>query len=422
MVRAGYGIFYPLVRGGINTTGFSATTPWVTSRGGDGITPQDLFRNRFPRGLVPIAGSSLGLLTNLGLDVSSNERRYPGGYLQNYSLDFQWQIGPASLLELGYAGHQGRKLAYGLSLYDNQLPTALLAMGSALDQQVANPFYGHIGSGALAGRTVPRHRLLRAVPHFTSVSRSSNTPGGSAGYNALLAKLVTRTSRGLDVILAYPWAKAIDNLAEGEPGLSDGYRDYQNLRIERALSAHDIPHSLVTAFVYQLPAARAGGGRTPLAGLAGAVLGNWQVSGILRLQTGLLFRVTTPSTISQYGFGTQYPNLAGAVNTKVSQRTPERWFNTEAFTAPLPYAIGTMPRRVTELRSAGMKHMDLAVAKAFRLENKVRVQFRAEFFNLTNTPQFAEPRTSLGSPTFGRISGTFGAGPRNVRLGLRVDY
>jgi len=421
-LRSGYGIFYPLVRGGINTVGFSSTTPWVTSRGGDGITPQDLFRDPFPQGLVPIVGSSLGLLTNLGLDVSSNQRDYPSSYMQNYSLDLQWEIRAGTLLEVGYAGHQGRKLGFGLGLNDNQIETSMLSMGAALDQQVPNPFYGHIASGALAGRTVPRHRLLRPFPHFTSVSRSGNTPGGSSSYNAFLTKFVQRSSRGLNLILTYQWSKAIDDLAEGEPGLSDGFRDYRNLRIERVISAHDIPHSLVAAFVYDLPVGEGRAlGKMPHP-LVEAVAGGWQVSGIVRLQSGLPFRVTAPSTISQYGFGAQYPNLNHASEVKVDRRTPERWFNTTAFMAPPPYTIGTMPRRITELRAAGMKHLDLAAMKIIRAGENWRVQFRAEFFNLTNTAQFAEPNASFGSSTFGQVSGTFGAGPRNIQLGLRLDF
>jgi hypothetical protein len=156
--------------------------------------------------------------------------------------------------------------------------------------------------------------------------------------------------------------------------------------------------------------------------LVEALAGGWQLSGIVRLQSGLPFRVTAPSTISQYGFGAQYPNLNRASDVKVDLRTPERWFNTAAFTAPPPYTIGTMPRRITELRAAGMKHLDLAAMKVIRAGENWRLQFRAEFFNLTNTPQFAEPNASFGSPTFGQVSGTFGAGPRNIQLGLRVDF
>lgn len=422
VLRTGYGIFYPLVRGGINMTGYSATTPWLTSRGGDGINPQDLLRNPFPDGLIPIVGSSQGLLTNVGLGVGSNERRYPSGYLQNYSLDLQYELGRGTIIQAGYAGHQGRKLGYGIGLNDNQLRPEFLALGTALDQHVENPFFGHITSGNLASRTVPRHRLMREFPQFDAVTRASNTPGGSSSYNALVASLRKQVSRGLMLLATYQWSKTIDDLAEAEPGLSDGFRNYKDVSIERAISAHDVPHSLVTTFVYDVPVGKGRRFGNALPGAAQWALGGWQVSGIVRFQSGLPFRVTAPSTISQYGFGAQHPNLLNARDLKLDKRTPERWFNTAAFTAPAPYTVGSAPRRVTELRSAGAKHADIAVMKNFRPVERYNIQFRAEFFNLTNTPQFGEPNGSFGGNTFGTVSGTFNVPPRSVQLGLRVDF
>ncbi|MCC7342814.1 MAG: TonB-dependent receptor [Bryobacterales bacterium] len=422
VLRTGYGIFYPLVRGGINSTGYSANTPWLTSVGGDGITPLNLLSNPFPSGLVPALGNSLGLMTNAGLGIGYTERNYPNGYVQNYSLDFQYELDRSTVVEVGYAGHQGRKLGYGVGLNDNQLPSDLLSMGDALNQQVPNPFFGYITSGNLSGRTVPRHRLLRLYPQFDSVSRSGETPGGSSSYNAFLAKITKQFSQGLTLLASYQWSKAIDNLAEGEPGLSDGFRDYSKVWIERAISAHDIPHNFVTTFVYDLPFGRGRRLASDLHPAANLVLGGWQVSGIVRFQSGLPFRVTAPSTIGTYGFGAQYPNLMSADALKVENQTPEQWFNTSAFSAAAPYTVGSAPRRLTELRQAGAKHADIALMKNFHPTEALKVQFRAEFFNLTNTPQFGPPDASFGSNTFGRVNGTFSAPARNVQFGLRMDF
>src|SRR5436190_167888 len=122
-------------------TGFSSTTPWTFSQGGDGINPQDLLRNPYPNGLIPALGNSQGLLTNLGRGVGAYDRNHPNGYMQNYSADFQYEIGRSMVLELGYAGHQGRKLVWGVGINDNQLPSQLLSLGPALDAKVANPFF-----------------------------------------------------------------------------------------------------------------------------------------------------------------------------------------------------------------------------------------------------------------------------------------
>ncbi|MBI3210557.1 MAG: TonB-dependent receptor [Candidatus Solibacter usitatus] len=425
VLRTGYGIFFPTQTGTGDLTGYSSTTPWTFSQGGDGINPQDLYRNPYPNGLIPAVGNSGGLLTNIGRGAGGYDRNHRNGYMQNFSADFQYDFGRNTVLEFGYAGHQGRKLVYGVSLNDNQLPTSLLSMGTALDTRVNNPFFGLITGGNLAAAQLPRHRFLRPFPEFDTVTRNSQTPGGSSSYNAMLLKLSKQFSSGLMLLTSYQWSKAIDNIGETEPspgGAADGFRDSSNFRIERSLGAHDLPHSMVTAIVYALPFGRGkhfGGGMNRAVDF---VAGGWQISSIMRLSSGLPVRLTANSTISQYGFGTQYPNVTRGEDVAVSSRVPERWFNTSAFSAPAAYTIGNSPRRLDQLRASHQKNADISVAKNFRVRELLRVQFRAEAFNLTNTPQFSWPDTQFGSNTFGVVSGTMNVGPRNVQFGLKVDF
>jgi len=425
VLRAGYGIFYPAVLGTGDATGFSATTPWVPSVNGEGIMPNDLFRNPFPNGLVPALGSSQGLLTNLGLGVGQFQRDRPNGYMQNYSLDIQMEAGKGTIVEIGYTGNQGRHLSHGIAFNDNQLHPQYLAMGSALDRAVPNPFFGIITAGALAGQTIPQHRLLREFPQFNTVTRGPASPGGSTSFNALLVKVTKQFSSGLMLMSSYQWSKCIDNIGETEPspgGAADGIRNFKDLSIERSLSAHDLPHSFVTALVYDLPFGR---GRKFGAGInrvVDAAIGGWNVSGMFRFDSGLPVRLTAPSTIAQYGFGIQLPNIANGDDVKLEGRTPERWFNTDAFTAALPFTVGNSPRRLGGLRAAGQKNADIALLKNFKPFESVRVQLRAEAFNLTNTPQFTWPDTAFGSTTFGVVTGTRNIGPRNVQFGLKVDF
>ena len=152
------------------------------------------------------------------------------------------------------------------------------------------------------------------------------------------------------------------------------------------------------------------------------IAGGWQLSSIVRFSSGLPVRLTAPSTISQYRFGTQYPNVTRGSDVTVANQTPEHWFNTAAFSAPAPYTIGNSPRRLNELRAGSQKNADVAVAKDFTVRDRIKVQFRVEAFNLTNTPQFGWPDTAFGSTTFGVVSGTMNVGPRNVQFGLKVDF
>ncbi len=425
VLRTGYGIFFPTQTGTGDLTGYSSTTSWTFSQGGDGINPQDLYRNPYPSGLIPAVGSSGGLLTNIGRGAGGYDRNHPNGYMQNFSADFQYDLGRGTVMELGYAGHQGRKLVNGVSINDNQLPTDLLSLGTALDTRVNNPFFGLITSGNLAAAQLPRHRFLRPYPEFDTVTRNGQTSGGSSSYNAMLMKISKQFSGGLMLLTSYQWSKAIDNIGETEPspgGAADGFRDNRNFRIERSLAAHDLPHSMVTAVVYGLPFGRGKRFGKGMNRPADFVLGGWQLSSIIRLSSGLPVRLTAPSLISQYGFGTQYPNVTRGEDVAVVSRTPEKWFNTAAFSAPAPYTIGNSPRRLDQLRAAHQKNADLSVAKNFAYRERLRVQFRAEAFNLTNTPQFSWPDTQFGSPTFGVVSGTMNVGPRNVQFGLKVDF
>src|SRR5262249_10701498 len=276
-----------------------------------------------------------------------------------------------------------------------------------------------------ATATLPYHRLLRPFPEFDTVSRNSQTPGGSSSYNALLFKLSKQFSSGLMMLTTYQWSKAIDNIGETEPspgGAADGFRDNRNFRIERSLAAHDIPHSMVTALVYDLPVGRSKRFGAGMNRMVDSIIGGWQMSGIVRFQSGLPVRLTAPSTISQYGFGTQYPNVTKGSDVAVENRNPDRWFNTAAFSAPAPYAVGNSPRRLDQLRADPEKNADVALLKNFRLRERVKVQFRAEAFNVTNTPQFGWPDTAFGSPTFGVVSGTMNIGPRNVQFGTKIDF
>ena len=345
--------------------------------------------------------------------------------MQNFSADFQYEFGRSTVIEVGYAGHQGRKLVYGVGINDNQLPTNLLSMGTALDTRVNNPFFGLITGGNIATAQIPRHRLLRPFPEFDTVTRNSQTPGGSSSYNALLVKLSKQFSGGLMLMTSYQWSKAIDNIGETEPspgGAADGFRDNSNFRIERSLAAHDLPHSMVTALVYSVPVGTGKRFAGHINRFADTFIGGWQMSTIMRFSSGLPVRLTAPSTISQYGFGTQYPNVTRGEDVSLANRTPEHWFNTAAFSAPAAYTIGNSPRRLTELRADTQKNADLSLMKNFSVRERIKIQLRAEAFNVGNTPQFSWPDTAYGSTTFGVVSGTMNVGPRNVQFGLKVDY
>jgi len=156
--------------------------------------------------------------------------------------------------------------------------------------------------------------------------------------------------------------------------------------------------------------------------VADAVLGGWVVSTITNFAHGLPLQFTAPNANGTYGFGTQRPNIANLKDAQLAAPIPDRWFNTAAFTAPAVYTVGSAPRWVPNIRYGATRHSDIAVMKRFRIGERIRSQFRAEFFNAFNRPQFGRADTSLASGSFGRVGGTTNVGPRNIQLGLKIDF
>ncbi|MDQ6663823.1 MAG: TonB-dependent receptor [Acidobacteriota bacterium] len=428
VVRAGYGIFYANASDLFTfdpgqVAGFGTTTSAVTTVGGGGLIPQDLLRNPFPTGINPPVGNAQGDLTQVGsnLDQVWLRNPHPTGYKQNRSLDLQYEISHSTVLEVGYSGFAARRLVFGQPRESNQMPPQFLSLGPALDQQIPNPFFGVITRGVLAGPTIPRQRLLRPYPQYSSVVLTRSIPGASADYNALIAKFSKQFSHGLTLLANYQWSKNLDNASEDQGwGINDRWRNFYDLKLDRSISAHDVPHSFVTSLVYELPVGkgRQMGGNLPA--VADAVLGGWEVSSIVRLQSGLPVQPDAPNQLSAYGFQTQRPNRTSN-SVGVSNRTPDNWFNTGAFAAAVPYTIGNAPRYMTELRTDSIRNLDVSLMKTFRFREWFRLQFRGEFFNLLNMPQFGSISTSVGGNTYGKATGTIND-PRNIQLGLKLYF
>ncbi|HYO81844.1 MAG TPA: TonB-dependent receptor, partial [Bryobacteraceae bacterium] len=430
VARGGYGLFYlqaccNALQGGpaAGTDGFTVTTNWVTSRGGDGITPQDLLSNPFPSGLNQPVGASRGLLTQTGSDVTAVQRARPTGYTQNFSLDLQFELDRNSVLEIGYSGVLGRKLNLGGLLNINQLPAEYLSLGNALNDQVANPFFGIFSTGVLSGATVPRHRLLRPYPQFNTVELNGDTPGATSNFNALYIKYNKTFTRGLSILSSYQFSKAIDDASENQGWIiNERFRDAYNRRLDRSISAHDVPHSFAATLIYEIPVGRGRslGGSLPRA--AEFVVGGWDIASTFRFASGLPLRLEAPNSLATYGFSILNAQVDDMRAVAVDDPTPGRWFNTGAVRSPAPFTLGNAPRFASNLRADGTHHADVNLAKNFSISEQWRVQFRAEAYNITNTPQFAPPGVTVGAADFGQVNGTRFNDRRNLQFGLKLLF
>jgi hypothetical protein len=323
----------------------------------------------------------------------------------------------------------------------DQLPTKYLSMGNSLFDDVPNPFYGIADPNTPLGSspTVFRNQLLRPFPQYTYLNYTRSLPGASSAYDALTLKYTKQFSGGLSLISSYVWSKALDDGSEDLIGWAIGglWRDTYNTKLDYGISMHDVPQSFATAFVYDLPyghGKRWGGGAPSF---VNQIIGNWQLSGIVRLTSGLPllspFYADNPLA-DNFGFpGMRWPNLVG--NPKPANQTPNNWINLDAFAQPGDFAngefeLGNMPSRTTQLREGATKNVDFSVAKSFDVTERFKAQFRAEFLNAFNHPTYggtfyggwgSNIALCIDCGDLGTVYGTRND-PRNIQLSLRLMF
>lgn len=424
--RSGYAIFDSTTAASTlagTSDGFSTNTNWVSTVGGGGILPANLVSNPFPQGVNQPAGSSQGLLTEVGQSVNAFQRNHPTPYVASYSADFQYNLGRSSIIEVGYTGTQGRKLLLGVSLNINQLNPSYLSLGNALNNQVANPFYNVITNGPLSGPTVPYWRLLVPYPQFLGVSLAGDTPGASSSYNALLVKFSHRFTNSLTVLASYQYSKALDNTSETQAWeVHDAIRNAYNLAGDRSISAHDLPQDFVANAIWELPVGKGKRFGTNMNRVANAIAGGWQIATVVRLGSGLPEQFRAPNDLGAYGFAVLRPNVTSMSDLTSIHQTPQHWFNPAALSAPAPYTLGSAPRWFGAVRMMGNRQADMSLSKSWSLMERLRLQLRVEGYNITNTPQYGGADTTVGDAGLGRVTSTTNIGPRNIQLGARLDF
>ncbi len=427
--RTGYGIFFSPASTSASgdSDGYSITNTGVTTQSNAGYIPMNLFSNPFPNGLNQATGSSLGLLQDVGNSVNAWDRDHPTAYVQSFSAGIQYQISRTAMIDVGYQGSQGRKLPLGYGSYNiNQLNPAYLSLGPALNNSVPNPFYGVIPSGALSGVTVPYNQLLRPHPQFTSVNLPNDYVGASSSYNALVVKVQDRISKNLTAFVTYSWSKAIDDTSETQGWeIGDQDRNTYNLSGERSISAHDVPQYFVTTLVWDLPVGRSRKFGSHMNKVADAAVGGWQVSTIVSLYSGLPLQFSCPNTLSSYGFQACRPDITSLGALADVNRSLAQWFNTSSSVvfAPPPYTIGTAPRYTSNERYGFTHNADLTLRKEFSLFEQLKLNIQASAYNLSNTPVYGRASTTVGSLTFGEVTGVAPGGiPRTVELGARLQF
>jgi Carboxypeptidase regulatory-like domain len=429
VVRAGYGIFFGNSWGnGRNNNsmpqyGFFCSTQ-VNISNNNGLTPAATLSNPFPTGFCVPSGSSAGLQTGLGQTVYFINRNYQTPYLQSWNLDIQRSLPGNMVVQIAYSGSRGVHLN-GIREY-NQLNPKYFGLGAALNGPVANPYYGIITSGPLAGPTITLGQSLRPFPQYTDVSSRIETFGESS-YNAMFLSFQKRMSKGLLVSASWTWAKEIDDVIPAPNGFSGSSfsasnpQNFYNPRAERSVASFDTPNTVVISYIYEFPF---GSGKPFLntGGAVGRLVGGWQINGLTTFQSGTPLQVSGGNSSGSFD-GTQRPNWTGKNPTlggAVTQRL-NRYFDTSQFTFNAPFTFGTAPRLVPTLFQEGINNWDMSLIKDTLVREEITVELRAEVFNTFNRVQFSPPNLSINSSAFGVISGQQNS-PRTMQFGIRVKF
>jgi hypothetical protein len=410
--RGGYGISYlPTFDTGFNH-GFAITNAMVTSTDG-GLTPANTLRNPFPDGYLAPLGRSLGLGTLLGQGFSYGYQNRDIPYVHQFSFGIQHELPGRILVDASYSGSRTRSLQTAKGI--NEISAADLAQGNALLTQVANPLAGRLPGSAFNGATVPRQQLLRPFPQFAGITEDRRTIG-RANYNSFQLRVEKRMNNGVHMLLSHTIGKSIEAI---------GYLNAQESfgQMASVLTAVDSPQRAVVSGGWDLPFFKNG------RGLSRQLLGGWQLSGIMTIQSGI--PIGAPGGVFSTGLNPKIPD---------DQRSRARWFNTctvnltgarqncastsepVAFTVQPPFTLRTLSTRFPNIRDLRPLNVDLSIFKRFIVTERMNAEFRAESFNMTNTPWFGAPNLTVGGAAFGTVAPSQANDPRNIQFALRLSF
>lgn len=317
--------------------------------------------------------------------------------VQQWSFIFERQLPEDTVFSAGYIGQHGAHLIVPMAYSQRRL----LAPGrSELSQ------------------------YLSGNPLLAQIAQISGTEAnGNQRYDSLQVSVRRRLGRGLEYQAAYTWSKGMSDAVGffGEGGQAAAQAAYwQNVydqKSEWGPTYFDAAHMFVYSAIYDLPLGRNkryGGGWGPA---LNGILGNWQVSGIMTLRGGFPLTITSLDRSGTTSRGPRADRIADGAGRR--EAGPGRtWFDASAFRLPVAGTFGNSGIGV--VRGPGLKNVDLSLQKTFRVTESKRFEFRAELFNVSNTPEFNAPDRAVQSATFGEINSA--QGEREIQFGLKFYF
>jgi hypothetical protein len=444
VLRGGFGIFY-----GPGQTE-DQIQPIESDRISSTFTSNPIFSGGPPLAFPLDSNAAVAFFTNpSNVNIRSYQpRAYSPDYkipekVYQYTFSFQQELTKDTVLTAAYVGSQGRNL-FLRSIANKILPgqTTVLSNVAALPSGVgvvnlADPATGRI----IAVRTVREFSIISGTNVLNPFAEVDyKTSGGEDSYNALQMTLARRLTSGLTLNSQYTFSRSFGNTAGSNEARTAAIPD--NFDADRGYNNFDVRHAFNFSALYQLPFGN--GTRHDLGNVGNALLGDWEIGGIVNARSGLPIEVgitrpdvviqctadTCPVTINNVattvsrGFVAQLPGtvnganplplgFVGVVNTpgggaSRNVRRPNliagvspylnndrNLINPAAFATPLPGVFGDLARNA--LRAPSFTQFDLVLSKRFRLTESSNIEFRTEIFNIFNKSNFAVPATTLNN-------------------------
>jgi hypothetical protein len=410
VVRSGYGITYHSHPWGAQALrGWYPLTIVAVFDGINGYEPVTTDPNYVAAGVPnqPLGGA-VGIPPICCPDISkgriplplSNDMGYPvanqqlhRGYIQSWNYIIERKLPGEFVTSVGYVGSASVNGFAFLDINASQIP------GSGNN---GRPLYTKFG------RTV-------STREFDGRTHST--------YHSLQATINRRVSGGLFLKGAYTYSHAIDMATYGD-WTTFSWNAPSVFYRNKASAANNIPHVFQLGYVYEVPFGN--GKKWASSGVSKAILGDWQFNGLFSAYQGRQYTLSASGAALNMPGNAQTPDQIKASVDKLGQVGDDgTWFDTSAFARPTGVRFGNVGRDT--MRGPGVVNTDLSLFRTFKLTERFQLQFRAESFNLSNTPHFANPNGNANSSSFGRITATQSAADalgrsREMRFGLRLGF
>ena len=404
----------------------------------DGINPNVTIDDPWPAGFNEPAFDRDGLATGLGQSIAGGSANGVAvtPYQWQWNLGFQYELPDQSIISLAYAGSRSRNLTCPLFFCSDQIAEKdFKAAGNSVFDLVPNPFFGIITdpTSALSFPEVQLGQLLKQSPQYASTANALppwKGPNGDDFQSSFESMQLSykKVTGDLSLTLAYTLSKYITNSDSFEAGFlgpSVGYQNNVTFAGEKSLSAEDVTHKAVVGWVYELPFGRGkrfGAGMNPV---LDKIVGGWELGGIMTMASGFPIgrNFNTPDLTGAFGGSNRSDLIGNPCLSSGRDRGAEisQWVNPSAFAHPAPFTFGTTPRLLPGCRIDGIKNFDLSIIKHIPIKESVRAEFRAEFFNAFNRPQFMAPNMTFGSGSFGQVTVQENL-PRVIQLALKIHF